>query len=126
MEKVKPIHKFNGGTGATLCNNCRAIIAEGLTEQVYCKKCKDEKSQTLQGTMTKVNETWLVYYREELMGPRVIRNHEYQLHPDSVKELKEMEQIFDNYESRILANPIVNFKLVKEGENRYALIRIQK
>ena len=126
MEKVKPIHKFNGGNGATLCNNCRAIIAEGLTEQVYCKKCKDEMSHTLQGSMTKVNETWLVYYREELMGPRVIRNHEYQLHPDSVKELKEMEQIFDNYESRILANPIVNFKLVTEGNTKYALLKTAK
>jgi len=35
----KPIHKFNGGRGATLCNSCRAIITEGLTEDMYCKNC---------------------------------------------------------------------------------------
>ena len=35
---MKPIHKFNSGVGATLCNICRAIITEGLTEDLYCEK----------------------------------------------------------------------------------------
>ena len=39
----KPIHKYNGGMGATLCNNCRVIINTGLTEDVYCKDCADNK-----------------------------------------------------------------------------------
>lgn len=35
----KPIHKFNGGVGATLCNKCSAIISTGLTDALYCYKC---------------------------------------------------------------------------------------
>lgn len=34
---IKPIHKFNGGRGATLCNECRVIIREGLTDDLYCE-----------------------------------------------------------------------------------------
>jgi hypothetical protein len=41
-QEVKPIHKFNNGQGATLCNNCSVIITEGLTKEVYCEKCKKE------------------------------------------------------------------------------------
>jgi hypothetical protein len=43
---IKPIHKFNGGLGATLCNKCRKIITEGMTEYLYCEECDpafDEK-----------------------------------------------------------------------------------
>jgi len=36
----KPIHKFNGGKGATLCHNCRVIIKEKLTDDLLCDKCK--------------------------------------------------------------------------------------
>lgn len=39
MSKLKPIHKFNGGRGATLCNTCKKIISEGLTEELYCEDC---------------------------------------------------------------------------------------
>ena len=40
MEQQKtPIHKFNGGIGATLCNNCSKIITEGMTEDLYCDEC---------------------------------------------------------------------------------------
>jgi hypothetical protein len=35
----KPIHKFNGGKGATLCTKCSAIINEGLTDDLLCEKC---------------------------------------------------------------------------------------
>ncbi len=34
---LKPIHKFNGGKGATLCNECKVIICEGLTNDLYCE-----------------------------------------------------------------------------------------
>jgi len=36
---IKPIHKFNNGNGATLCNTCSVIISVGLTEDLYCKEC---------------------------------------------------------------------------------------
>jgi hypothetical protein len=38
----KPIHKFNGSLGATLCNKCSVIITTGLTDDLYCNKCKQE------------------------------------------------------------------------------------
>lgn len=38
---MKPIHKYNNGNGAMLCNGCRAIISTGpKTEEVLCEKCK--------------------------------------------------------------------------------------
>lgn len=35
---MKPIHKFNGGRGATLCHKCRVIIHEGFTDDLYCEQ----------------------------------------------------------------------------------------
>ena len=35
-EKITPIHKFNNGDGATLCNVCRKVISRGLTDNLYC------------------------------------------------------------------------------------------
>ena len=40
MKKIKPIHKLNGGTGATLCNECSVIINTGMTEELFCEKHK--------------------------------------------------------------------------------------
>jgi hypothetical protein len=47
QEELKPIHKFNNGMGATLCNECYVIISEGLTEELFCEKCKP-KQETLE------------------------------------------------------------------------------
>ena len=35
---MKPIHKFNGGLGATLCHKCNKIITEGMTDDLYCEE----------------------------------------------------------------------------------------
>lgn len=37
--ELKPIHKFNGGDGATICLFCSTIISIGVTEELFCKKC---------------------------------------------------------------------------------------
>jgi hypothetical protein len=38
---MKPIHKFNNGNGATLCNSCSKIISIGLTDELFCgKECE--------------------------------------------------------------------------------------
>ena len=38
---MEPIHKFNNGRGAMLCNLCRTIISTGpKTEELLCDKCK--------------------------------------------------------------------------------------
>ena len=39
---MEPIHKFNNGRGAMLCNGCRTIISTGpKTEELFCDKCKE-------------------------------------------------------------------------------------
>ena len=43
---MEPIHKFNSGMGATLCNVCSRIITEGLTDDLYCEEHKTMKSKT--------------------------------------------------------------------------------
>lgn len=44
---MKPIHKFNNGNGATLCNQCSVIISVGLTDDLYCEECKDHRRKLL-------------------------------------------------------------------------------
>jgi hypothetical protein len=44
---MKPIHKFNNGRGATLCNQCSVIITTGLTDDLYCEECKDHRKKLL-------------------------------------------------------------------------------
>lgn len=36
---LKPIHKFNGGIGATLCHECSVIIDEGFLKDLLCEDC---------------------------------------------------------------------------------------
>jgi hypothetical protein len=38
IKKIEPIHKFNNGSGATLCNLCGVIISVGLTNDLFCEK----------------------------------------------------------------------------------------
>jgi hypothetical protein len=44
-KKIKPIHKYNGGNGATLCHSCRTIINIGFSEELYCEKCKNNNKK---------------------------------------------------------------------------------
>ena len=46
MKNIKPIHKFNGGRGATLCHKCNRIITEGLSEDLYCEECSGVPTHT--------------------------------------------------------------------------------
>jgi hypothetical protein len=32
-EQLRPIHKFNGGIGATICNRCNIIIETGFSKK---------------------------------------------------------------------------------------------
>jgi hypothetical protein len=42
---MEPIHKFNNGRGAMLCNGCRTIISTGpKTDELYCDKCKQKNN----------------------------------------------------------------------------------
>jgi hypothetical protein len=40
---IKPIHKFNNGNGATLCNNCSKVINNGFTDALYCNEICESK-----------------------------------------------------------------------------------
>jgi len=42
---MKPIHKLNGGRGATLCHKCKKIITEGFTEDLYCEEHGGKKAE---------------------------------------------------------------------------------
>ena len=44
---MKPIHKFNNGNLATICNQCSVIITTGLTDDLYCNKCRKEMLQDI-------------------------------------------------------------------------------
>jgi predicted Fe-S protein YdhL (DUF1289 family) len=45
---MKPIHKLNNGRGATLCHTCSVIITTGLTEELYCEKCKPKQDEIME------------------------------------------------------------------------------
>lgn len=46
---MEPIHKFNNGRGAMLCNKCRTIISTGpKTEELYCDKCKPKQDKIME------------------------------------------------------------------------------
>ena len=38
----KPIHKFNNGNYATLCNKCSIIITTGFQDEIMCESCINE------------------------------------------------------------------------------------
>ena len=43
--ELKPIHKFNNGNGATLCNCCRTIISVGdPVDELFCEDCKPNEA----------------------------------------------------------------------------------
>ena len=44
---MKPIHKFNNGNGATLCNKCSCIITTGFSNELFCNKCLEMADITM-------------------------------------------------------------------------------
>jgi len=42
---LKPIHKFNGGIGATLCHSCSVIILECLAGDLFCEECLEKRNK---------------------------------------------------------------------------------
>ncbi len=48
VKEIKPIHKFNGGLGATLCNSCRKIINVGITNNLFCSiECENKQNRII-------------------------------------------------------------------------------
>ena len=44
---MKPIHKYNNGNGATLCNQCSRIVSIGITDDLYCNSCNEHRKKIL-------------------------------------------------------------------------------
>jgi len=42
-----PIHKFNGGIGATICIGCSVVICTGLENILYCDNCTEPSERYL-------------------------------------------------------------------------------
>jgi hypothetical protein len=63
---MKPIHKLNNGRGATLCHTCSVIITTGLTEDLYCKKCKP-KQETLEEAFEKWSDEIKSYTKYDVL-----------------------------------------------------------
>lgn len=62
---MEPIHKFNNGRGAMLCNGCRTIISTGpKTEELLCDKCKEKN---MKYTRTTTND--IIVNGHEILSP---------------------------------------------------------
>ncbi len=64
---MKPIHKLNGGLGATLCHKCSVIISTGLTEDLYCDTCKPDSLETV-FVLPKVTRVEVIQHSPPYMG----------------------------------------------------------
>lgn len=62
---MKPIHKFNNGNKATICNVCRTIISTDFTDDVLCEKCNN---------VSKEEETIEEYYLSSIKNVLLFNN----------------------------------------------------
>ena len=54
-DKIKPIHKFNNGNGATLCKSCSIIIVANITEDLLCPECQEKALKLLKKSAAFMN-----------------------------------------------------------------------
>lgn len=55
-DKIKPIHKFNNGNGATLCKSCSVIIATTITQDLLCPECQEKALKLLKESVYFMNQ----------------------------------------------------------------------
>lgn len=67
---------------------------------------KDQKMEKMKGILHKIEDDnrWIVIYNT---------TKEIQLHPDDVNDILEQAKVFDNIESRIVADPRIEFEIVE-------------
>jgi hypothetical protein len=66
----------------------------------------------MKGTLTKINDNWVVKYPKYPPTSKVYDTETLPLHPDNVADIEESAQIFDNIEARIAAENEVKFDIV--------------
>jgi hypothetical protein len=67
---MKPIHKFNNGNLATICNQCSVIITTNLTNDLYCKECNKYRKELLQEIMKEDEDLGLYIEQMEKEEPK--------------------------------------------------------
>lgn len=97
-KEPKPIHKFNSGLGATLCNECYVIISKGLTEELFCEKCK-HKQETLEEFIFKL--TWRLGRFIDMINSL----------PDDTEKNRILKSVFNNREGELLLESYKSMKL---------------
>jgi hypothetical protein len=72
-----PIHKFNNGNSATLCCDCGVIITEGITDDLYCKKCellRNEIESAIRTTLLVLNKQSMHHAVDKIMKLKLKEN----------------------------------------------------
>lgn len=103
---MKPIHKYNNGNGAMLCNGCRTIISTGpKTEEVLCEKCK--------GNITLKQKFFDVYTKY------CKKSSEDDIEESSIDDFSD-DEVFDELLHRYkIQKDIVSVNKIKEFLNNY-------
>ena len=114
MEQQKtPIHKFNGGIGATLCIECNKIISEGMTEDLYCDECNfkyklirsdglQKKGDHLTFVEWNDNTTFKEGHNEPAIGRSVLldgNRFNYTWMTTTIKKIVEMSENYIKFET---------------------------
>jgi hypothetical protein len=116
---MKPIHKFNNGRGATLCNQCSVIITTDLTDDLYCNKCRKEMLQDIM----KDDEALGLYFEQ-------MEKEELKQETENLKNFKKLvsDEIspamkdFIKEKQEILEEAYLN-QLIDEGNKEFTLDR---
>jgi hypothetical protein len=58
---MKPIHKYNNGNGATLCNKCKKIICTGFSDELYCKEHSGKQTQPFTYKLVRTHDNLTKY-----------------------------------------------------------------
>lgn len=111
----KPIHKFNGGLGATLCHHCKVIITTGLTKDIYCKNCADNKVTYLNryrdeiifehigDTVTMTGGNWFRYgWANVYTDAYQVFLEDTSIHGISVSGIEEFEKLVHDYNNEVM------------------------
>lgn len=81
------------------------------------------------GKIKNIEDKWFIEYTDHVIvtGKKgVIGSHtefssekKIPLHPDNIKEIKELGNVFDNINARIQSNPMVKFEVVTIDDIQY-------
>ena len=109
----RPIHKLNGGNGATLCVKCSVVICTGLKDILYCKNCMKMKQQTavdwLDNDITELDEQFDI----DLIGTKTYWIKRNEILEEANKMFE--QQIIDAYDKGF----IFGVAMLKQKQEEY-------